>query len=61
MIEDEDEIITVNNVNYSLRKILGSGFNTYAKADDKLKRLVKLKVTLDLMQIENTFTRINEK
>ena len=61
-MNEEDEIIEIKNNNYSLRRILGDvGYQKYMNANDKVRSAVKLKVTLDLIQIENTFNRLNEK
>ena len=52
----DDEIIVVNNTNYSLRKILEEcAGKLYCKSSDKVKKIIKLKVRIDLLTMGNEF------
>jgi len=56
----EDEIINVNKQDFSIRKILGEdGWQTYQKASDKVKSIVRIKIRLDLSAMEIGFVKLN--
>lgn len=58
----DDELIKVNNTNFSLRKILEEdGWNIYCKASEKVKDLTKLMVKMDLSAMELGFARLDQK
>jgi len=57
----DDEIIEVNNKNFSLRKILEEdGWKIYCKASDKVKRIARLRVRLDLSAMEIGFAKLDK-
>ena len=57
----DDELIEVNNTNFSLRKILEEGgWKIYCQASEKVKSLIKLKVRMDLSAMEIGFARLNK-
>lgn len=56
----EDEIIEVNKVNYSLKKILeNDGWELYCKASEKVKAITRLKVRIDLLAMEIGFAKLD--
>ena len=56
----EDEIITVNKQDFSIRKILGEdGWKTYQKTSDKVRDIARLKIRLDLSAMEIGFAKLN--
>lgn len=57
----DDEIIEVNNTNYSLRKILEEdGWVLYCKASDRVKDITRLKIRMDLSAMEIGFARLDD-
>ena len=55
----EDEIMMVNNINFSLRKILKEkGWKTYCKTSEKVRELARLKIRMDLSAMEIEFEKI---
>lgn len=57
----DDEIIKVNNINFSLRKILEEdGWKIYCKASEKVKSIARLKVRMDLSAMEIGFARLDK-
>ncbi len=58
----DDELIEVNNTNFSLRKILEEdGWKIYCKASEKVKSITKLMVKMDLAAMEIGFARLDQK
>ena len=57
----DDELIEVNNTNFSLRKILEEdGWKIYCKASEKVKSIARLKVRMDLSAMEIGFARLDK-
>lgn len=57
----DDEIIKVNKIDFSMRKILEEdGWNTYCKASEKVKSIVRLKVRMDLSAMEIGLARLDK-
>ena len=57
----KDEIIEVNNKNFSLRKILEEdGWKMYCNASEKVKQITRLKVRIDLSALEIGFSRLDK-
>jgi hypothetical protein len=57
----EDETIEVNGTSYSLRKILEEdGWKTYCKASEKVKSIARLKVRMDLSDMEIGFVKLDK-
>jgi len=60
-MEDDDEIIEVNNIKFSLRKILEEkGWAIYCQASEKVKALARLQVRMDLSAMEIGFARLDK-
>jgi hypothetical protein len=57
----EDETIKVGETSYSLRKILEEdGWKIYSKASEKVRRIVRLKVRLDLSAMQISFAKLDK-
>ncbi len=57
----EDEIIRVNEQNFSLRKILEEkGWEIYTKSSEKVKELARLQVKIDLSAMEMGLARLDK-
>ena len=57
-----DEIIKVNNKDFSLRKIIEEdGWKIYCKASEKVKAIARLKVKMDLSAMEIGFARLDQQ
>lgn len=61
MTELEDEVIECNNKKFSLKRCLGDeAWSLYCTASEKVKELVKLKVFLDLSELEIGLAKIDK-
>lgn len=57
----DDEIITVNNTPYSMRKILGEdAWQKYLTMSDKAKQAARLIIRIDLSRMEIGFAKLDK-